>query len=200
MENTTSLRDWSNGRSVWRTWRRSAWPRCPWCTHRWSTSLSTSSSSSPSCRTSSSFGGGRGTTSLTSSYPSSQCSSFSSYSVKILVTTLVYSSSNTKGWLKTAETMYDPFGEDEEDYNICDLLERHLRSTWESLSGVTLSCRRAGNVYVSHSEDTPEILDAESESAAFINNNDRYQTLMSNIQDIKGSIQSYDIVLCIHFI
>ena len=96
--------------------------------------------------------------------------------------------------------MYDPFGEDEEDYNICDLLERHLRSTSECLNGVTLSCRRAGHVYVSSSEDTPEILDAESESAEFINNNDRYQTLMSNIQDIKGSIQSFDIVLCIHFI
>ena len=111
-----------------------------------------------------------------------------------------YSSSNTKGWLKTAETMYDPFGEDEEDYNICNLLERHLRSTSEFLDCVILSCRRAGHVYVSSSEDTPEILDAESESAEFINNNDRYQTLMSNIQDIKGSIQSYDIVLCIHFI
>ena len=29
------------------------------------------------------------------------------------------------GWLKTAETMYDPFGEDDEDLEITALLDRH---------------------------------------------------------------------------
>ena len=31
------------------------------------------------------------------------------------------------GWLKTAETLYDPFGEDDEDFDINELLDRHLR-------------------------------------------------------------------------
>ena len=75
------------------------------------------------------------------------------------------------GWLKTAETMYDPFGEDEEDFNICDLLERHLR---------------AGNAYVRDSEDSVEIMNLLSENSVLINNNDIKESLMSNIQDIKG--------------
>ena len=73
--------------------------------------------------------------------------------------------------MKTAETMYDPFGEDEEDFNICDLLERHLR---------------AGHVYVSDSEHSVEIMELLYENTVHINNNDIKESLMSNIQDIKG--------------
>ena len=47
---------------------------------------------------------------------------------------------------------------------------------------------RAGNVYVTDSEDSLEIMDllSENENEVFINNNDLKETLMSNIQDIKG--------------
>ena len=45
---------------------------------------------------------------------------------------------------------------------------------------------RAGNVYVTDSEDSLEIMDLLSENEVFINNNDLKETLMSNIQDIKG--------------
>ena len=41
--------------------------------------------------------------------------------------------------------MYDLFREDEEDFNICDLLERHLR---------------AGHAYVSDSEHSVEIMES----------------------------------------
>ena len=89
--------------------------------------------------------------------------------------------------MKTAETMYDPFGEDEEDFNICDLLERHLRSLLRcALKRFADFASRAGNVYVTDSEDSLEIMDLLSENEVFINNNDLKETLMSNIQDIKG--------------
>ena len=45
---------------------------------------------------------------------------------------------------------------------------------------------RAGNVYVTDSEDSLEIMDLLSENEVFINNNDLKESLMSNIQDIKG--------------
>lgn len=86
--------------------------------------------------------------------------------------------------------MYDPFGEDEEDFNICDLLERHLRSKLYSLKALIksglISDYRACHVYVSDGEDSVDIMDLVSESAIFINNNDLKESLMSNIQDIKG--------------
>ena len=45
---------------------------------------------------------------------------------------------------------------------------------------------RAGHVYVSDREDSVDIMDLVSEQAVFINNNDMKESLMSNIQDIKG--------------
>ena len=72
--------------------------------------------------------------------------------------------------------MYDPFGEDEEDFNICDLLERHLR---------------AGRVYVSDSENSVEIMDLLYENTVHVNNNDIKESLMSNIQDIKGVFKAF---------
>ena len=38
--------------------------------------------------------------------------------------------------------------------------------------------------------DAPEIYDAETTSTVFINNNHLDETLMSNIQDIKGKVTS----------
>ena len=37
-----------------------------------------------------------------------------------------------QGWLKTAETLYDPFGEDDEDIQINQILDRHLRFKTEN--------------------------------------------------------------------
>ena len=31
------------------------------------------------------------------------------------------------GWLKVAQTLYNPFGEDDEDFQLNDLIQRHLR-------------------------------------------------------------------------
>ena len=31
------------------------------------------------------------------------------------------------GWLKVAQTLYNPFGEDDEDFQLNDLIERHLK-------------------------------------------------------------------------
>ena len=31
------------------------------------------------------------------------------------------------GWLRVAETLYNPFGEDDDDFEINDLLNRHFR-------------------------------------------------------------------------
>ena len=31
------------------------------------------------------------------------------------------------GWLRVAETLYNPFGEDDDDFEINDLLDRHFR-------------------------------------------------------------------------
>ena len=31
------------------------------------------------------------------------------------------------GWLKVAQTLYNPFGEDDEDFQLNDLIERHLQ-------------------------------------------------------------------------
>ena len=31
------------------------------------------------------------------------------------------------GWLRSAETLYNPFGEDDDDFEINDLLDRHFR-------------------------------------------------------------------------
>ena len=45
---------------------------------------------------------------------------------------------------------------------------------------------RAGHVYVRDGEDSVDIMDLVSEKAVFINNNDLKESLMSNIQDIKG--------------
>ena len=39
---------------------------------------------------------------------------------------------------------------------------------------------------MSDGEDSVDIMDLVSESAVFINNNDLKESLMSNIQDIKG--------------
>ena len=41
-------------------------------------------------------------------------------------------------------------------------------------------------MYVSDREDSVDIMDLVSEQAVFINNNDMKESLMSNIQDIKG--------------
>ena len=45
---------------------------------------------------------------------------------------------------------------------------------------------RAGHVYVSDREDSVDIMGLVSEQAVFINNNDLKESVMSNIQDIKG--------------
>ena len=31
------------------------------------------------------------------------------------------------GWLKVAQTLYNPFGEDDEDFQLNDLIQRHLK-------------------------------------------------------------------------
>ena len=31
------------------------------------------------------------------------------------------------GWLRVAETLYDPFGEDDEDFELNELLNRHFK-------------------------------------------------------------------------
>ena len=35
------------------------------------------------------------------------------------------------GWLRVAETLYNPFGEDDEDFDLSDLLGRHFRAGLE---------------------------------------------------------------------
>ena len=86
--------------------------------------------------------------------------------------------------------MYDPFGEDDEDFDINELLDRHIRScfTEEIFKIVLWFCDRAGTEYVSEYNDYPDLHDVEvklNPSAAFTNNNNQ-ESLISNMQDIKG--------------
>ena len=77
------------------------------------------------------------------------------------------------GWLRTAETLYDPFGEDDEDFNINELLERHIR---------------AGEEYITNSMTIVDILEEEE---VMSNDND---TMKSNIQDLKIMLEHCMIV------
>ena len=77
------------------------------------------------------------------------------------------------GWLRTAETLYDPFGEDDEDFNINELLERHIR---------------AGEEYITNSMTIVDILEEEE-----VTNNDD-DTMKSNIQDLKIMLEHCMIV------
>ena len=70
------------------------------------------------------------------------------------------------GWLRTAETLYDPFGEDDEDFNINELLNRHLRASKE---------------YATNSVSLMDILENEEMEEC---NDD--ETLVANMKEIKG--------------
>ena len=80
------------------------------------------------------------------------------------------------GWLRVAETHYKPFGEDDEDFELNELLNRHTKVAMNIVDGV---------------QDPPELKD---DSLWFEQNSsvcpEVRVTLVSDIQEIKGD---YDI-------
>ena len=77
------------------------------------------------------------------------------------------------GWLRVAETHYNPFGEDDEDFELNELLNRHTKVAMNIVDGV---------------EDPPELKDDilwfESQNSSACS--EVRVTLVSDIQEIKG--------------
>ena len=92
--------------------------------------------------------------------------------------------------MKTAETLYDPFGEDDEDFDINELLDRHLRSYKNECEFLIVLwfCDRAGTEYVTDYSDYLDVHDVEVKINPIesLTNNNNQESLISNIQDIKG--------------
>ena len=79
------------------------------------------------------------------------------------------------GWLKVAQTLYNPFGEDDEDFQLNDLIQRHLKVALNIVDDVQQPPRLEKDVFWDQTD--PELQDLTGDNGLLTarNTNHIYQ-------------------------
>ena len=73
------------------------------------------------------------------------------------------------GWLKVAQTLYNPFGEDDEDFQLNDLIERHLKVALTIVDDVQQPPKLERDVYWDQAD--PVLQDLKGDNGILTSNN-----------------------------
>ena len=92
------------------------------------------------------------------------------------------------GWLRVAETLYNPFGEDDEDFELNELLNRHFRVAMSIVDDYEDPPELKKDIFWNLTEpeliENPEIIDIQVRYSA-IKHIDFYQIFMCTLNQQK---------------